>query len=169
MVLNPSFVFHLDITRADEMLLPNMQLIWAVWSLLYWLRSGLTESYLGHRGFALDERISQGQEFPWHTIRLPRTLFPTSYKITLQTDLKSFNVKGNVTIQVNCEKQTRHIILHLKDMKVSRTAVFETTQRRELFPLKSAGRVKELHGEMEGKQRRKRQMSRYKSHKDNAK
>ncbi|PFX22359.1 Glutamyl aminopeptidase [Stylophora pistillata] len=121
-----------------------MQLIWAVWSLLYWMRSGLTESYLGHRGFALDERISQGQEFPWHTIRLPRTLFPTSYKITLQTDLKSFNVKGNVTIQVNCEKQTRHIILHLKDMKVSRTAVFETTQRRELFPLKSAGRVKEL-------------------------
>lgn len=136
------------------MLPSNMQLIWVVWSLLYWTSSGLTESYLEHRGFALDERISQGQEFPWHTIRLPRTLFPTGYKITLQTDLKSFNVKGNVTILANCEKQTTHIILHLKDMKVSRTAVFETTQRRELFPLKSAGSVKELEKLRENSGRR---------------
>lgn len=142
--LNPLFVFHADIIRADEMLLSNIRLIWMVWPLLHWASLTLSESYFEHRRLALNERTPQGQEFPWHSIRLPRTLLPTSYKITLQTDLKSFNVKGNVTIRVNCEKPTTHIILHLKDMNVSGTTVLETTQEREFFPLLSAGSVKEL-------------------------
>ena len=70
-------------------------------------------------------------KFPWHSLRLPQTLFPLNYNITLQTDLKLFQVKGSVSIIVKCAKTTENIILHLMDMNVTKTAVFETKQQQE--------------------------------------
>lgn len=67
---------------------------------------------------------AEDRKFPWHAIRLPQTLFPVSYKIELKTDLKLFQVKGNVKILVTCAKSTANVILHLKEMNVSKTAVF---------------------------------------------
>ena len=77
---------------------------------------------------------TQGPKFPWHAIRLPQTLFPVSYKIELKTDLKLFQVKGNVKILVTCAKSTANIILHLKEMNVSKTAVFEKNQEARGVP-----------------------------------
>ena len=67
-------------------------------------------------------------KFPWGSLRLPQTLFPIKYNITLDTDLKTFHVKGNVGILIKCAKPTANIILHLKDMNVVKTAVVEKKQ-----------------------------------------
>ena len=56
-----------------------------------------------------------------------------NYKITLDTDLKLFTVKGEVGITVKCEKPTANIILHLRDMNVTKTAVFEKKQQDVKF------------------------------------
>ena len=73
----------------------------------------------------LDIIIKEEKKFPWEGIRLPQTLFPLNYNIRLDTDLKLFYVKGTVGITVKCAKQTANIILHLRDMNVTNTAVFE--------------------------------------------
>ena len=73
---------------------------------------------------------AEDRKFPWHAIRLPQTLFPVSYKIELKTDLKLFQVKGNVTILVTCAKSTANIILHLKEMNVFNIAVVEKNYHR---------------------------------------
>ena len=76
------------------------------------------------------QRIIANKEgkFPWGSLRLPQTLFPIKYNITLDTDLKTFHVKGKVGILIKCAKPTANIILHLKDMNVVKTAVFEKKQ-----------------------------------------
>ena len=76
------------------------------------------------------QRIIANKEgkFPWGSLRLPQTLFPIKYNITLDTDLKAFHVKGKVGILIKCAKPTANIILHLKDMNVVKTAVFEKKQ-----------------------------------------
>ena len=74
-----------------------------------------------------------GDNFPWGSLRLPQTLFPLNYKITLDTDLKLFTVKGEVGITVKCEEPTANIILHLRDMNVTKTAVFEKKQQDVKF------------------------------------
>ena len=73
---------------------------------------------------------AEDRKFPWHAIRLPQTLFPVSYKIELKTDLKLFQVKGNVKILVTCAKSTANIILHLKEMNVFDIAVVEKSCHR---------------------------------------
>ena len=90
----------------------------------------LTAVIIEYRGDGSLTKSSAAEDrtFPWHAIRLPQTLFPVSYKIELKTDLKLFQVKGNVKILVTCAKSTANIILHVKEMNVSKTAVFEKNQ-----------------------------------------
>lgn len=71
-------------------------------------------------------------KFPWHSLRLPQTLFPSNYKITLQTDLKLFRVNGSVRIRVNCAHTTRNIFVHLREMNVTKTEVFEKKQGNDV-------------------------------------
>lgn len=128
----------------------NMRLICVFLPFLSWASSALTEVDLEYRELAAVRRTTEGRKFPWHSIRLPQTLLPISYKITLQTDLKLFKVKGNVTIRVNCAESTANIVLHLKEMNVSRTAVLEKIQEREnRFPAALTERVKEREQSIE--------------------
>ena len=71
-------------------------------------------------------------KFPWHSLRLPQTLFPSNYKITLQTDLKLFRVNGRVSIRVNCAHTTNKVIVHLREMNVTKTEVFEKKQDNDV-------------------------------------
>lgn len=93
--------------------------------LLYFLFLGSFVTGEEDRIDLLDIIIKEEKKFPWESIRLPQTLFPLNYNIRLDTDLKLFYVKGTVDITVKCAKQTANIILHLRDMNVTNTAVFE--------------------------------------------
>ena len=100
-------------------------------------------------------------KFPWNSFRLPQTLFPLNYNITLQTDLKLFKVKGSVGVIVKCAKTTANIILHLMDMTVTKTAVFEMKQQQEdvYVPVCPVGvkNVKEDEEFIERKEKRSRE------------
>lgn len=85
-------------------------------------------------GSLMKSKAVECPKFPWHSIRLPQTLFPLSYKIELKTDLKLFQVKGSVKILVTCTETTANIILHLKEMNVFNTAVFEKNQEVQDVP-----------------------------------
>lgn len=85
------------------------------------------------------DHSTTGQEdgkFPWHSLRLPQTLFPINYNITLHTDLKLFQVKGIVNIRVKCAKATSNIILHLREMKVTKTTVLERKREVQDIPVR---------------------------------
>lgn len=101
--------------------------IWTFLSCVVLASSVVTEVILKHRGreSLTDNSALEGREFPWNKIRLPQTIIPVSYKIALRTDLELFQVKGNVTILVDCITATTNIILHLKEMNISKTAVYE--------------------------------------------
>lgn len=115
---------------------PTCRSIFALLSCLLLGSSVLTEVVDSehHKLLTDSSSAAEHRKFPWHRIRLPQTLFPVSYDITLQIDLTLFQVKGNVKIRVNCAKTTANIILHLKEMNVSNTAVFETKQDVEDMP-----------------------------------
>lgn len=101
--------------------------IWTLLSCVVLASSVVTEVILEDRGHEslTDNGALEGREFPWNKIRLPQTIVPVSYKIALITDLELFQVKGNVTILVDCTTATANIILHLKEMNISKTAVYE--------------------------------------------
>lgn len=108
----------------------------AILSFLVLASSVVTDVILEHRRHEpfTDSSAAEGRKFPWHNIRLPQTLFPVSYEIALNADLELFQVQGNVTIQVNCAKTTANIILHLREMNVSETAVYEKKKEVEDVP-----------------------------------
>ena len=116
----------------------------------------LTEVVIGYRGdWSLTKSsAAENRKFPWHAIRLPQTLYPVSYTIELKTDLKLFQVKGNVKILVTCAMSTANIILHLKEMNVFKTAVFEKDFKVQDVPAKWRASVIEEEGLIERSQDR---------------
>ena len=95
--------------------------------------------------------IGMDGKFPWHDLRLPRTLMPLNYKITLQTDLDAFHVRGSVKIRVQCLKPTKNLILHLKDMNVINAAVFKNDKDQPV-PEKDIYNDEELITKLKGKE-----------------
>lgn len=95
--------------------------------------------------------IGMNGKFPWHDLRLPRTLMPLNYKITLQTDLDAFHVRGSVKIRVQCLKATKNLILHLKDMNVINAAVFKNDKDQPV-PEKDIYDDEELITKLKGKE-----------------
>ncbi|KAL9985905.1 hypothetical protein ACROYT_G008358 [Oculina patagonica] len=117
---------------------PICALLWCVL-----LASSVATEVISERRGLTDTSAVEGRKFPWHKIRLPQTLLPVSYKIALKTDLQLFQVKGNITIRVNCAESTANIILHVKDMNVSKIAVYEKKQEVEDVPASFMEGVKE--------------------------
>lgn len=124
----------------------NMSTIYVFMFGLFLASLALTEAIIEchEEGSLTKSKAVECPKFPWHSIRLPQTLFPQSYKIELKTDLKLFRVKGNVKILVTCNETTANIILHLKEMNVFNTAVFEKNQEvQDAPPAWREGVVKE--------------------------
>ena len=55
--------------------------------------------------------------------RLPRHIYPQNYKLTIQPDLDSKIFFGKETIQIVIQKSTRTIILHCKDLEITRAEI----------------------------------------------
>ena len=72
---------------------------------------------------ALALRKSDEETQPWTNVRLPSTLNPQLYTIRLEPNLNTFDVQGNVTINVAVLQATSVIILHAEDMDIHRDSV----------------------------------------------
>lgn len=52
-------------------------------------------------------------------IRLPKTILPLRYDLTIQPDLQKFTFSGNVAITIAVKKPTKKIVLHAKQLTIS--------------------------------------------------
>ncbi|XP_050314104.1 endoplasmic reticulum aminopeptidase 1-like isoform X2 [Anthonomus grandis grandis] len=57
-------------------------------------------------------KATNGQIFPWNSIRLPTTLKPSRYNLTIHPNLTTLEVRGQISIEFHCDKETNFIVLH---------------------------------------------------------
>ena len=67
---------------------------------------------------------SNGQPFPWNDVRLPQTISPVHYDLTIHANLTTLDFLGVVRIQLDVHEDTNTIVLHAKDMQVSNVWLF---------------------------------------------
>jgi len=60
----------------------------------------------------------------WSNIRLPRSVIPTSYSVTLRIDLDTFTFSGSVEIDVHTTSATDLIVLHVGSLVVDSNDLF---------------------------------------------
>ncbi|TNN44636.1 Endoplasmic reticulum aminopeptidase 1 [Liparis tanakae] len=63
---------------------------------------------------------TNGQPFPWDRMRLPKTVSPSHYDLSLHPNLTTLDFTGVVRIQLDVHEDTRAIVLHAKQMQVSK-------------------------------------------------
>lgn len=62
---------------------------------------------------------TNGQPFPWDRMRLPKTISPLLYDLTIHPNLTTLDFTGVVRIQLDVHEDTKTIILHAKQMQIS--------------------------------------------------
>lgn len=63
---------------------------------------------------------TNGQPFPWTSMRLPKTVFPVHYDLSIHPNLTTLDFSGVVRIQLDVREDTRTVVLHAKQMQVSK-------------------------------------------------
>jgi len=59
----------------------------------------------------------------WENVRLPSSVTPIHYRITLQPNMDTFYVNGTSEIEASVNEETDYIILHVKDITVDTISV----------------------------------------------
>ncbi len=54
---------------------------------------------------------------------LGRNVIPGNYKLTIDSDIKTFKFKGNVAISVDIKKPTRQVVLNAKELKINLASI----------------------------------------------
>lgn len=76
---------------------------------------------LPNQSAAKDAPIAtNGQLFPWTSMRLPKTVFPVHYDLSIHPNLTTLDFSGVVRIQLDVREDTRTVVLHAKQMEVSK-------------------------------------------------
>ncbi|XP_051541059.1 endoplasmic reticulum aminopeptidase 1 isoform X2 [Myxocyprinus asiaticus] len=70
--------------------------------------------------------------FPWDKMRLPETVKPQHYDLLIHPNLTSLTFTGVVQILLEVEEDTRDIILHSKNLQISRALLLGPVHPQEL-------------------------------------
>ncbi|KAF8776973.1 Glutamyl aminopeptidase like protein [Argiope bruennichi] len=70
-------------------------------------------------------KSKSGEEFSWHDIRLPPFIVPVHYSLFMHPNLVTFENTGSVNITFRVTMQTNFIVLHAKELNMSRTLILE--------------------------------------------
>ena len=73
---------------------------------------------------------SEPNEGVWSNIRLPSSLSPVLYRVSLDTDLNMFRVDGVVSVDISVIQSTDLVIFHTKDMTLNSVSL--TSEGRQL-------------------------------------
>ncbi|XP_056646325.1 endoplasmic reticulum aminopeptidase 1-like isoform X1 [Diorhabda sublineata] len=65
-----------------------------------------------------EPRATNGQIFPWNNIRLPTSLKPHRYNLTIHPNLTTLEVRSQVSIEFQAEKDTNFMVLHCKNLTI---------------------------------------------------
>ncbi|KAL7839275.1 hypothetical protein SRHO_G00259330 [Serrasalmus rhombeus] len=71
---------------------------------------------------------TNGQPFPWNKMRLPQAVSPLHYDLLIHPNLTSLDFAGSVKIQVEAHEETNTIILHSKDLNVTKAALLASSE-----------------------------------------
>uniref|UniRef100_A0A8C1MFF5 Leucyl-cystinyl aminopeptidase n=1 Tax=Cyprinus carpio TaxID=7962 RepID=A0A8C1MFF5_CYPCA len=63
---------------------------------------------------------TSGEPFPWTELRLPPSVHPVHYNISLHPNLTLMTFQGSVSILVQVLHETKNIVLHGSDMNISK-------------------------------------------------
>ncbi|XP_076010299.1 endoplasmic reticulum aminopeptidase 1b [Genypterus blacodes] len=63
---------------------------------------------------------TNGQPFPWDQMRLPKTVSPLHYDLTVHPNLTNLDFTGVVRIQLEVHEDTSTVVLHAKQMEITR-------------------------------------------------
>ncbi|XP_055017294.1 endoplasmic reticulum aminopeptidase 1b isoform X2 [Boleophthalmus pectinirostris] len=75
---------------------------------------------LPDQGASKDAPIAtNGRPFPWTTMRLPTSVLPIHYDLSIHPNLTTLDFTGVVRIQLDVRENTDTIVLHAKQMQVS--------------------------------------------------
>ncbi|KFM82332.1 Endoplasmic reticulum aminopeptidase 2, partial [Stegodyphus mimosarum] len=74
-------------------------------------------------------KAKTGEAFPWKDIRLPSFVLPIRYDLLMKPNLKTFENSGSVNITFQVTASTNFIVLHSKDLNLSRILVTENDER----------------------------------------
>lgn len=74
---------------------------------------------------------------PWSGIRLPRSIIPTHYQLSVTVDLERFQFRGRVEIEVDARSSTKYVILHVNKLNVNATANHVLTSNDRAIPVVS--------------------------------
>lgn len=74
-----------------------------------------------HKALEVIYPISQdGELFPWTDLRLPTSVHPVDYEISLHPNLSTMTFRGNVAITVVVQQETKKVVLHSSDMQIQK-------------------------------------------------
>lgn len=75
---------------------------------------------------------TNGQPFPWDRMRLPKTVSPLHYDMTIHPNLTTLDFTGVVRIQLDVHEDTSVIVLHAKQMHISNALLLAPEGARPL-------------------------------------
>lgn len=75
---------------------------------------------------------TNGQPFPWECMRLPKTVSPLHYDLTIHPNLTTLDFTGVIRIQLDVHEDTSVIVLHAKQMQISKALLLAPEGMRPL-------------------------------------
>lgn len=66
---------------------------------------------------------TNGEPFPWNKMRLPESVSPLRYDLLIHPNLTSLDFSGNVRIHVEVHEETRTVVLHSKELHISKASL----------------------------------------------
>lgn len=69
--------------------------------------------------------VTTRSSLPW-TLRLPDTVKPVHYDLLIHPNLTSLNFTGRVQIQLEVQQDTKHVLLHSKNLHISKAVVLQS-------------------------------------------
>ncbi|KAK3521833.1 hypothetical protein QTP70_018566 [Hemibagrus guttatus] len=69
--------------------------------------------------------VTNDSSYPWK-LRLPETVKPVHYDLLIHPNLTFLNFTGSVQIQLDIQQDTKHILLHSKNLHISRAVVLQS-------------------------------------------
>ena len=85
---------------------------------------------------------TNGEKFPWTSIRLPDTVIPVSYDLYMHPDLVALNFKGHVNISVTVSESTDFMIIHKYKLNYTTVVLTDTEANKPVEIKKTLEYVK---------------------------
>ncbi|KAI3372895.1 hypothetical protein L3Q82_023352, partial [Scortum barcoo] len=68
-------------------------------------------------------KASNGELFPWAQLRLPHSIRPLSYELTLHPDLDKMTFTGRIVINMSVLHNTQRIVLHSANLNITKATL----------------------------------------------